>query len=215
MMKWRVLTLFCINMYRITQERYSIFLSMIVKSTPVFPVFSVGRNEHKFVICLRVKVFTCNILIEYSVVHPDWTLKHDYSTKIGTSFFLDFHSVREFRPTFYVGVQIICNSFWFFRFFDLSNTWQISISTFSDAHWIIKFSVQHKNNKKNKPFTVFGYMRTRFMHIIVNNNKSSNNRTVIKKNFDIEKNDNHNDNNQGLFILFILISMVILRNVYQ
>ena len=58
-------------------------------------------------------------------------------------------------------------------------------------------------------------MRTRFMHIIVNNNKNSNNRTVIKKIFDIEKNDNHNDNNQGLFILFILISMVILRNVYQ
>ena len=28
------------------------------------------------------------------------------------------------------------------------NTWQISISTFSDAHWIIKFSVRHKNNKK-------------------------------------------------------------------
>ena len=46
MMKWLVLTLFCINMYRITQERYSIFLSIIVKSTPVFPVFSVGRNEH-------------------------------------------------------------------------------------------------------------------------------------------------------------------------
>ena len=69
MMKWRVLTLFYINMYRITQERYSIFLSMIVKSTPVFPIFIVGRN--KFVICLRVKVFTCNILIEYSVVHPD------------------------------------------------------------------------------------------------------------------------------------------------
>ena len=58
-------------------------------------------------------------------------------------------------------------------------------------------------------------MRTRFMHIIVNNNKNSNNRTVIKKIFDIEKNDNHNDNNQGLFILFILISMVILRNIYQ
>ena len=71
MMKWRVLTLFFINMYRITQERYSIFLSMIVKSTPVFPVFSVGRNEHKFVICLRVKAFTCSILIEYSVVHPE------------------------------------------------------------------------------------------------------------------------------------------------
>ena len=103
MMKWRVLTLFCINMYRITQERYSIFLSMIVKSTPVFPVFSVGRNEHKFVICLRVKVFTCNILIEYSVVHPEWTLKHDYSTKIRTLFFLDFHSVRHFRfrPTLF------------------------------------------------------------------------------------------------------------------
>ena len=48
------------------QECYSIFLFMIGKSTPVFPVFSVGRNEHKFVICLRVKVFTCNILIEYS-----------------------------------------------------------------------------------------------------------------------------------------------------
>ena len=71
MMKWRVLTLFCINMYRITQERYSIFTQKryTVKSTPVFPVFSVGRNEHKFVICLRVKVFTCNILIQYSVVH--------------------------------------------------------------------------------------------------------------------------------------------------
>ena len=71
MMKRRVLTLFCISMYRITQERYSIFLSMIVKFTPNFPIFSVGRNEHKFVICLRVKVFMCNILIEYSVVHPE------------------------------------------------------------------------------------------------------------------------------------------------
>ena len=71
MLKWRVLTLLCINMYRITQERYSIFFSMTVKTTPVFPAFSVGRNDHKFVIFLRVKVFTCNILIEYSVVHPD------------------------------------------------------------------------------------------------------------------------------------------------
>ena len=41
-MKWRVLPLICITTYRITQERYSIFSSMIVKSTPVFPVFSVG-----------------------------------------------------------------------------------------------------------------------------------------------------------------------------
>ena len=56
MMKWRVLTLFCINMYRITQKRYSVFLSMTVKSTSCFPVFSVGRNEHKFVICFRVHV---------------------------------------------------------------------------------------------------------------------------------------------------------------
>ena len=32
MMKWRVLTLLCINMYRIPQERYSIFLSVTVKS---------------------------------------------------------------------------------------------------------------------------------------------------------------------------------------
>ena len=52
---------------------------MIVKSTLNFPVFSVGRNKYKFVICLRVKVFMCNILIEYSAVHPEWTLKHDYS----------------------------------------------------------------------------------------------------------------------------------------
>ena len=110
MMKWCVLTLFCINMYRITQERYSIFLSMIVKSTPVFPVFSVGRNEHKFVICLRVKVFTCNILIEYSVVHPERTLKHDYSAKVETNF-SDFHSVQHFRPIFYLVVQILCNNF--------------------------------------------------------------------------------------------------------
>ena len=71
MMKWRVLILFCINIYRINQERYSVFLSMTVKYTPVFPVFSVGRNEHKFEICLRIKVFTCNILIEYSVLHPE------------------------------------------------------------------------------------------------------------------------------------------------
>ena len=41
MMKWHVLILFCINMYRITKERYSIYLSMIVKSTPAFSVFSV------------------------------------------------------------------------------------------------------------------------------------------------------------------------------
>ena len=119
MTKFRVLTLFCINMYRITQRRYSIFLSTIVKSTPVFPIFSVGRNEHKFVICLRVKMLTCNILIEHSVVNPEWTLKNDYSTKIGTLFFLDFHSVWHFRPTFYLVVQLICNNFWFVRFFDL------------------------------------------------------------------------------------------------
>ena len=57
---------------RITQERYSTFLSMIVKSTHVFRILvSVRRNEHKFVICLRVKVFTCNILTEYSVVRPE------------------------------------------------------------------------------------------------------------------------------------------------
>ena len=71
MMIWCVLTLFGINMYKITQESYSIFLSVTVKSTPVFHVFSVGRNEHKFLICLRVKVFTCNILTEYSLVHPE------------------------------------------------------------------------------------------------------------------------------------------------
>ena len=39
------------------------FLSIIVKSTPVFAVFSVGRNEHKFLIYLRATVLTCNILI--------------------------------------------------------------------------------------------------------------------------------------------------------
>ena len=71
MMKWRVLTLFCIKMYRVTQERYSIFLSITVKSIPVFSVFSVGGIERKFVICLTVKVFTCNILTEYSVVHVE------------------------------------------------------------------------------------------------------------------------------------------------
>ena len=49
-MKWRVLILLCINMYKITQEPYSIFSSMIAKFTPIFPVFSVGRNQHKFVI---------------------------------------------------------------------------------------------------------------------------------------------------------------------
>ena len=89
---------------------------MTVKSTPYFRVFSVGRNEHKFVICLRVKVFTCNILIEYSVVHPEGTLKHDHSTKIRTLFFMDSHSVRHFRPTFYLVVQIICNNSWFVLF---------------------------------------------------------------------------------------------------
>ena len=89
---------------------------------PYFPVFSVGRNEHKFAICFRVKVFTCNILIEYSVVHPQWTLKHDYSAKIGILFFMDFHCVRHFRPTFYRVVQIICNNFLFVWFFDLNKS---------------------------------------------------------------------------------------------
>ena len=127
MMKWSVLALFCINMYRITLERYFIFSFMIVKSTPNFPAFSVGRNEHKFIICLRKKLFTCNILIEYSVVHLEWILKHDYSTKIGTLFFLDFHSVRHLRPTFYLVVQILCNSFWFIRFFDLNKCSELGI----------------------------------------------------------------------------------------
>ena len=99
MMKWRVLTLFCINMYRITQERYSIFLSMIVKSTPVFPVFSVGRNEHKFVICLRVKVFTCNYF-DLIFSGAPWvkteTILFDKNRNF--IFFLDFHSILHFGP---------------------------------------------------------------------------------------------------------------------
>ena len=49
----------------------------------------------------------------------------------------------------------------------------------------------------------------------VNNNSNFNNKTVIKKFIDIEKNDNHNENNEDLFISFILISIVILRNTYQ
>ena len=57
MMKWRVLTLFWINMYRISQERYSIFLSVIVKFTPVFPVFSVGRNEHRYSVLIIIVYF--------------------------------------------------------------------------------------------------------------------------------------------------------------
>ena len=57
-MKWRVLTLFCINMYRITQERCLIFLSMIYLSIPAFPVFNVGRNEHKGY--LRYKTILCH-----------------------------------------------------------------------------------------------------------------------------------------------------------
>ena len=126
-MKWCVLTLLCINMYRITQELCSIFY-------PVFPIFSVGRNEHKFVICLRVKVFTCNILIECLLVHPEWTLKHDYSTKIGTYFFLDFHSVRHFRPTFYLVVQIICNNYWFVMFFYLHKCSEKRISRYYLKH---------------------------------------------------------------------------------
>ena len=36
-----------------------------------------------------------------------------------------------------------------------------------------------------------------------------------KKIIDNEENDNHNENNKGLFVSFILISMVILRNIYQ
>ena len=69
MMKWRVLALFCINSTELPKNVILFILSMIVKSTSVFHVFSVGRNEHKFAIYLRVKVFTCNILIQYSVVH--------------------------------------------------------------------------------------------------------------------------------------------------
>ena len=57
MMKWRVLTLFWINMCRISQELYSIFLSVIVKFTPVFPVFSVGRNEHKYSVLIIIVYF--------------------------------------------------------------------------------------------------------------------------------------------------------------
>ena len=57
-------------------------------------------------------------------------------------------------------------------------------------------------------------MRTRFMHMSVNNNNTSNIKTVIKIIY-IEKDNNHNDNNEGLFISFILISILILRNIDQ
>ena len=52
------------------------------------------------------------------------------------------------------------------------------------------------------------------MHMSVNNNNTSNIKTVIKIIY-IEKNNNHNDNNEGLFISFILISILILRNIDQ
>ena len=42
------------------------------------------------------------------------------------------------------------------------NMWQISISTFSNPRRIIKFSVRHKNNKKNKPhnWSVAGWRKS-------------------------------------------------------
>ena len=146
-MKWHGLTLFWIYMYRITQKRYSVFLSMIVKSTPIFPVFSVGGNEHKFVICLKVKVLTCNILTEYLVMHPEWTLKHDYSTKIGTLFFLNFHSVWHSCPTCYLVVQTTYNNFWFARFFDLNKCFGKRITPRSYlkhglTSWFVLFSIK-------------------------------------------------------------------------
>ena len=119
MMKWRVLTLFCINMYRITQERDSIFLSMIVKSS---------RFSHFY--CRTEWTWFRNFLESKSVYEHyfDWRFngaswvntETRLFDKIGTSFFLDFHSIRHFRPTFYVGVQIICNNFLFFRFCDVN-----------------------------------------------------------------------------------------------
>ena len=128
---------------------------MVVKFTPVFPVFSVGRNEHKFLICLRVKVFTCYILTEYSVVHPEWTLKHDYSTKIGTLFFLDFHSVRHFRPTFYLVVQIICNNFWFGKFFDPDKCFEL--------RKIPRYYVKHGLTSRFIIFSIIFYVNSNFL----------------------------------------------------
>ena len=77
----------------------------VFKSIPVFPVFSVGLDNHRLVICLRVKVITCNILMEYSVVHTAWTLKHDYSTKIGT-----FFSGLSFCPTLLSDILFSCSN---------------------------------------------------------------------------------------------------------
>ena len=74
------------------QEWYSIFYSWLA-NLPVFPVFSVGRNEHKFVIYLRVKVFTCNILIEYSKKNRNFIF-----------------SGLSFRPTFLSDILFSCSN---------------------------------------------------------------------------------------------------------
>ena len=39
------------------------------------------------------------------------------------------------------------------------NTWQVSISTFSDARSIIRFSVRHKNNEKTSPVLLLYYAK--------------------------------------------------------
>ena len=80
------------------------------------------------------------------MVHPEWRLKHDYSTKIENLSFLDFHSVRHFRSTFYLVVQIICNSFWFARLFDLNKcSKQIIMPRYYSKHglttWFVLFSI--------------------------------------------------------------------------
>ena len=67
-----------------------------------------------------------------------------FDTKIKWSFGANSREENKFSNLDYLAGTI--------TWIKMLNTWQISISTFSDAHWIIKFSVRHKNNKKTSPF---------------------------------------------------------------
>ena len=59
MMKWHVLTLFYITSActELLKNVTLLFLPRIVKFTPVFPVFSVGRNEHKYSVLIIIVYF--------------------------------------------------------------------------------------------------------------------------------------------------------------
>ena len=98
---------------------FSFFYPWLSNLPLFFPLFCVGRNEHKFLVFWEQKC--SHAIFWFNISGASWVNTETWLFDKHRNFIF---SGLSFRPTFYLAVQIMCNNFWFIRVFDLSKCYE-------------------------------------------------------------------------------------------